>query len=106
MRHVDHEQCADLFCDAGYNVKLYLSCICRCTGDYKFRSALKCDALQLIVIYVSLIIYTVGDKIVQLARAVDRGAMGEVSAVGKVHAHNGVAGIYKCKISSLICLCA
>ena len=51
-------------------------------------------------------IYAVGDKVVILAGHVHGASMGQVAAVGKVHAEHGVAIVEQRKINGKVRLCA
>ena len=49
------------------------------------------QALHLVVVDLAGLVDAVGDDVVQLAGEVDGGAVGQVTAVGQVHAEHGVA---------------
>ena len=52
-----------------------------------------------VVDVLSFLVHAVGDEVVELAREVDSGAVGEVAAVGQFHAHHGVAGLQQGEVN-------
>ncbi|MPN60567.1 hypothetical protein SDC9_208296 [bioreactor metagenome] len=50
------------------------------------------------------VVDTIGDNVIIRARNVNGAAVGQVSAVGKVHPHDGVAGFAEGKINGVVCV--
>ena len=105
VSHINHKHCAVCMSDVCHCCKINFS---RISGSTCY------DKLWLNLIYllcksgkvdISLLVYTVRNKIEILARNICRRTVSEVSAVIKAHTHNGVARFKKCKINRCVCLC-
>ena len=104
MRHIYHEQSAYTLRNSRETLKIYNAGICGSACNYKLRFALLCNALHLVIINISVIVYAVGHEVVVLSGKVYGAAVGKMSAVSKIHAHNGVAVLQKRVICCNICL--
>ena len=99
MRHIYHKICADFF---GYFRNAFKIDDTRIRGSARnnqFRPAFFGFLFKFIIINIAVGIHAVGDKVEIFARHIDRRAVGQVTAFGKVHTHNGVAGLNQRKIS-------
>ena len=94
MRHIDHEVRADGIGDLTELGKVDLAGIGGGAREDHLGLALLRDAIELIVVdLLGLIVKGVGDLMEILTGDVDRAAVGQMAAVGEVHAHVGVAGL-------------
>ncbi len=94
VRHIDHEVSADGVSDLTELGEVDLAGIGGSAGKDHLGLALLSDAVELIVVdLLGLIVEGIGDLMEVLAGDVDRAAVGQVTAVGEVHAHVGVAGL-------------
>ncbi len=92
--HIDHEESADGISDLTELGEVDLAGIGGSAGKDHLGLALLRDAVDLVVVdHFGLIVEGVGDLMEVLAGDVDRAAVGQVAAVGEVHAHEGVAGL-------------
>ena len=94
VRHIDHEVRADGIGDLTELGKVDLAGIGGGAREDHLGLALLRDAIELIVVdLLGLIVEGVGDLMEILTGDVDRAAVGQMAAVGEVHAHVGVAGL-------------
>ncbi len=90
--HVHHEVGAHQVRDAAEFGEVQLAGVRGPAGDDQLRLALEGEAFNFCHVHgVGVLADAVGDNLVQLAREVDAHAVGQVSAVGEVQAHDGVA---------------
>ena len=98
VRHVHHEQRTAVIADFAEFLEINHARVGAGTGHDELRLHLHGLIVQLLVINVALGVHAVGDKIVIFAGHVHRGTMGEMAALGKVHAHDRVAGLEQGKV--------
>ncbi len=92
MRHIDHDHGADLVGDLAECGEIDDARIGAGADHDHLRPMLQRQALDLVIIDRSgLALDPVGDDIEQLAGKIDRGAVGQVTAMGQVHAEDGIA---------------
>ena len=94
VRHVDHQQRADLVGDLAEAREVELARIGRPAGEQQLRAVLARDARDLVhVDQAGLAVDLVGGDVVEAAGDVDLHAVREVAAVGERQAHDRVAGL-------------
>ncbi len=98
MRHIHHKVCADLFRDFGNAFKVDDARIRRCACDNQLRLTFFGFLFKFVIIDVAVPVHTVSNKVEVFARHIDGRAVGQVSALGKIHTHNGIAGLNQRKI--------
>ncbi len=92
VRHVDHQQRADLVGDLAEAREVELARVGRPAGQQQLRPALAGDARDLVhVDQAALAVDLVGGDVVQAPGDVDLHAVGEVAAVGEREPHDRVA---------------
>ncbi len=103
VRHVHHQVCADRVGNVSHARKVNHAGVGRRTGHDQLGLDLLGLGLQLIVVDdVGVVLHAVGNEVVVQTREVDGGTVGQVSAVGKAHAHHGVTGLEQGDIHSRI----
>ena len=91
MGHIDHQQRAVAVGDLAEDLEVDRSGVRRRTGDDQLRAILLDQLLDLVIVDAAGGgVDTVGDEVVELARRVNRGTVGQVPAVGQAHADDGV----------------
>ena len=94
VRHVDHEERADLLGDLGERRVIHRARIGARTGDQEFRLVLAREREDFVVIdQLGVFAHAVGDRIVELAAETDLRAVRQVAAVSEGHAQHRVAGL-------------
>ena len=91
MGHIDHQQRTVAVGDLAEDLEVDRSGVRRRTGDDQLRAILLDQLLDLVIVDAAGGgVDTVGDEVVELARRVNRGTVGQVPAVGQAHADDGV----------------
>ena len=94
VRHVDHQQRADLVGDLAKAREVELARVGRPAGQQQLRAALARDARHLVhVDQAALAVDLVGGDVIQAAGHVDLHAVREVAAVGQREPHDRLAGL-------------
>ena len=107
VRHVHHEQCAHFIGNFPQLGKINHPRIGRGTSHNQFGLALQGRLANSIIVQpFRFHIHPVGDKMEILATDIHRAAMGQVSAMGQVHAHDRVSRLKHGKVDRHIGLCA
>ena len=107
MSHIYHEDSADFMCDISDDIEANSSGICACTGNDELRLAFICNAAELIIIYLLILLaYAVRNDIEILTAHIDGAAVGKMTAVAEVHAENCITGVEQRKVYGQVCLCA
>jgi hypothetical protein len=92
MRHIDHEQGADLIGYVPESLKIDNPGIGAGSGDNQLGLILLGEALELFIVYgLGLPVNAVSYDVVHLARERHGSAVGQVTAVREIHAQDGVA---------------
>ena len=104
--HIYHEICSNLISDLSESLEINSSGICWSSCYDKLWLALLCDLENSVIIYKSVIVYTVWHAVEILSRHVDRWTVGEMSAVIKIHSHKCIARIKYCEEYCHVCLCS
>ncbi len=103
MRHIDHERGADGIGNLAKAREIDDARIGRTARDDHFGLCLMGEPLDLVEIDPLIVApNTVGHGLEPLARIIDRGAMGEMSASRTVHAHERVARLHERHEHSLV----
>ena len=92
MRHVDHEDRANIFGHFGKAFKINAQAVSRGTSDDEFRLAFVRFAFHRVVVDGFVGVQAVAHHIEPFARHIQRHAVGQVAAFGQAHAHDGLAG--------------
>ena len=100
--HVHKEVSPHLVGDVGKGLEVDDPGIGGGAGDDHFGLVLPGQIPDLVVVDVTLVIETVGDHMIVLAGEVHGGAVGEVAAVGQIHADDGVARLEQGLIDSVV----
>ena len=107
MRHIHKQIGSDFLGDFSKPVELDLARIGRRPRNDQLGLALFRDLEYLVIVDITgFLIHAVRHKMVVLARQVDRGTVGEMSAMRKVHAHDRIPGLDQREIDRHIRLCA
>ena len=92
MRHVDHEQRAVFVRDLGKCLKINGSGIGGRTGHKQLRPVPANHVLDLIIVDAArLRVHAVADAVIVFAGEIDAGAVRQMAAAGKIHAHERIA---------------
>ncbi len=102
VRHIHHKQRAVFPGDLRDAFKINGAGVGRSARDDHFGLVLLCFFLQIRIIQIAVFVHAVCDEIVVLAAHVHRAAVGEVAAVGKIHAQDGIAHVQQRKINGQI----
>ena len=103
MRHINHQQCADFVSDLAQNIKTDLTRICRCARHDELRFIFDRQLADNFIINITrFLIHAVRHEVVELTREVDGRAVGQVTAVRKVHTKHGIARLDECEICRLV----
>ncbi len=97
VRHVDHQVRADLVRDAAEGGEVELTGVRGPAGHDQLRPGLLGQTLDLVHVHDAGAVDVVRDHVVQLAGEVDLHAVGQVTAVGQVQAHDRVARLQQCE---------
>ena len=92
VRHIDHEDRANVFGDFGKTFKINSKRISAGTGDDQFWLGFMGFAFHRVVVDGFVGIQAVAHHVEPFAAHVQRHAVGQVTAFGQAHAHDGVAG--------------
>ena len=107
VRHIDHQHGAVAMGNLGKLFKINGARVGGCTGDQQLGTYLGNLLGKGGIINATILgRNAVRHKVVVFAAHIDRGTVGQVSALGKVHAHHGVAQIQQGKIDRQVGLCA
>ena len=106
VRHIDEQVSADLVRDLCELRKVDGTRISGSAGDDHLRLLLLGHFADSVVVDIAVVVHAVGNDMVQQTGLVDRGAVGQVAAVVKAHAHNGVARLAECLIDRHVGLSA
>ena len=98
MRHVHHQQRADLVADFAEGAEVDDARIGRAAGDDHFRLVLARQPRDLLHVDALVVAaHAVGHRLEPFARHVDRRAVGQMPAGGEIEPHEGVAGLHQSK---------
>ena len=100
--HVHEQVGADRVGDFAQALPVEGQRISRCAGDDHLRLVVLCEFRRLVVIHFLLVVQPVGDRVVQLARQVDRRAVRQVAAACQRQAEDGVTGFQRRGVHSLV----
>ena len=93
MSHVHHKVRPHLFGDLRHPGKIYDPCVGRSAGHDHLRAAfLRCLFQKIVVDALRFLIHTVRNDLKPFAGHIHRAAVGEMAAVGEIHAHHRIAG--------------
>jgi len=106
VSHIYHKYCANFVRYFTEFLEINGSGISTCTCDNHFGLALQCDFTKLVVIDESVIIYTVRYDVEIFTGNVNRASVCQMSAVVKVHTHDGISGVTYCKLNGKVSLCS
>ena len=96
MRHVHHEVGADLVGNRAKAGKIDETRIGRTAGDDNLRPVLPREHRHLRHVDALVVAaHAIGHDVKPLARHIDRGAMGEMAAGGKIKPHESIAGLHQ-----------
>ena len=98
MGHVHHEIGPHAVGDVGQDVELDGPGIGRGAGHDHLGPHLLCLAADGFIIHVAVFLHTVADEVEILARQVHGAAVGQMAALGQIHAHDGIAGLQQGEI--------
>ena len=90
---IAHEVSAALVGDLTEALKIDDTGISGGAADDQLGLVLHSQTLHLVVVNVTLLIDAVADDVEEMAGEVDRAAVGQVTTVGQLHAHHGIAGL-------------
>lgn len=94
VSHVHHQHCAVTVGDLGQLFKIDSARVSGSTGNQQLGANLGNLLGQGIVINAAVLgRNAVGNKVVVLAAHVGGGTMGQMAALGKIHAHDGIAQV-------------
>ena len=102
VRHIDKEVCADFIGDFAEFCPVDLQRVGRCTGHNHFGFVFKSQAFDFGIIENFVFIQTISNGIVEFARNIDAGTVGQVAAVCQRHAQNGVARFQNRSVHGLV----
>ena len=107
VSHVHHQHCAVTVGDLGQLFKIDSARVSGSTGNQQLGANLGNLLGQGIVINAAVLgRNAVGNKVVVLAAHVGGGTMGQMAALGKIHAHDGIAQVKQGKVNGQVGLCA
>ena len=106
VRHIHHQVCAVAVGDLGQFFKVDGAGVGRSARHQHLGAHLAHLLFQLSVVDHAVCADTVGDEVVVFTGHIHRGTMGQVTALRKVHAHNGIAQLQQGKIHGKVGLCA
>ena len=106
VRHVDHQNRADLVADLTELREVDRAAVRACARDDQLRTELERLLANVLVVDDAVLVYAVGNAVIVFAGHIDRAAVGEVTAVRKVHAHERVARVQHRKEHRHVRLCA
>ena len=102
VSHVDHEQRADFIRDLLECLEIDGSRIRGSAGYDQLRLMLLRLFADIVVVDALVLAQSIGYEVVGFTGDVDRGSVGQVSAVGQVHAQNGIAVVQDRLINSCV----
>ena len=97
MCHIYHKICAYLVSYLSEFCKIDFSRICTCTCYDKLWFILFGNLKHVIIVYISIIIYTIWNNVKIFSWNIYRWTMCKMSSVCKAHTHNCVTRINQCK---------
>ena len=106
VRHIHHQVCAVAVGDLGKLFKVDGAGVGRGARHQHLGAYLAHLLFQLGVVDNAICANAVGDEVVVFAGHIHRGTMGQVTALRKVHAHDGIAQFQQGKIHGKVSLCA
>ena len=107
VSHVHHQHCAVTVGDLGQLFKIDSARVSGSTGNQQLGANLGNLLGQGIVINAAVLgRNAVGNKVVVLAAHVGGGTMRQMAALGKIHAHDGIAQVEQGKVNGQVGLCA
>ena len=93
MSHVHHQHGAHFIGHLPEFLEIYGSGICGGSGDDHSGLCLQRDPAQFVIVDKALCVDAVGHDVEVFSRHVHRAAMGQMSAMVQVHAHDGIPGL-------------
>ena len=105
VSHIHHQECAVAVGDLSNLLKVDGTGVSGCTGHDQLGAHLLDLLFQLGVVDHAIGIDAVGNKVVVLAGHVHGGAMGQMAALGQIHAHDGIAQIQQGEVDGQVGLC-
>ena len=105
MGHIHHQECTVTVGDLSDLLKVDGTGVSGCTGHDQLGAHLLDLLFQLGVVDHAIGIDAVGNKVVVLAGHVHGGAMGQMAALGQIHAHDGIAQIQQGEVDGQVGLC-
>ena len=107
MGHIYHKDSTNLMGYVSKNLKIDSSGISRSTGNQKLGAALFCHITDFVIVnQTGLVVDIIGYHIIVLAGQVCGAAMGQMTTVGKAHAHHCITGLQQSYLHSHIGLSA
>ena len=94
VSHIDHQDSAYAICDLTHTLVVPLTRVGRGTTDDQLRVGLLSLTLHIVVVDTTVLLtYTVGNGVVEDTGGIDERAVGQVTTVIEVEAHEGVTGV-------------
>ncbi len=107
VSHIHHEDGAHLVSDGAHALPIPFAGVGRCTADDQLGFVFQRLALHIVVVdQTRFRIQLISDCMIEDTGDVDRGAVGEVTAVCEVEAHESVARFEACLENGHVGLCA
>ena len=103
VSHVNEQVCANLVSDLAELCEVDHTGICGSTGDDHLGLVLVSQLTDLVIVDVAVGVHTVGDHLIVQAGEVDGAAVGQVTAVVQVHAHDHIADVAQGLEDSVVC---
>ena len=91
VRHINKENCADLFCNLSDALKVNLARIGGSAGNNHFRLTFKRGFFKRVIVDIAVFVNAVGEEVIELSAEVDLCAVSKVAAVRKAHSEHGIA---------------
>src|SRR5690606_9529138 len=100
--NVDHQQGAVFMSNTSHAFEVDAQGVSRSTTHDQLGLVLFGQALQLVVVQLFVLVQTVGYEVVQLARCVHGGTVGQVTTFCQAHAQNGITGLEDSHVHALV----
>src|SRR5690606_17069647 len=100
--NIHHQQGAVFVSDTCHAFKVDAQGVSRSTTHDQLGLVLFSQALQFVIVQLFVLVQTVGHEVVQLARGVHGGTVGQVTAFSQAHAQNGITGVEHSHVHTLV----
>ena len=104
VRHVDHQDSTDLVAYFPESLKVNCSGICACACYNHLRLTFQRQFAHPVIIEETVVVNTIWYYIKIFTGHIDRRTMRKVSAMVKIHAHDGVTRLQNGKLHCHVCL--